>query len=57
MRIFVVALSLLAVSCGGGAPAAPSAASASAVAPFASAHFVFFYTTLDSKNIEVIARG
>jgi len=57
LRIFVVALSLLAVSCGGGAPAAPSAAGASAVAPFASAHFVFFYTTLDSKNIEVIARA
>jgi hypothetical protein len=53
-------LSLLAVSCGGGGPATPSmsASGASAVvAPFASAHFVFFYTTLDSANIEVIARA
>ena len=58
MKSFVAAVSLLAVACG--APAAPSASASSAsavAAPFASAHFVFFYTTLDSRNIEVIARA
>ena len=53
-------LAALAVSCGGSTPSAPSPSpsGASAVAaPFVSAHFVFFYTTLDSANIEVIARA
>jgi hypothetical protein len=60
VRAFVAALSLVVASCGGPSPAAPSASASGAspvAAPFASAHFVFFYTTLDSQNIEVIARA
>jgi hypothetical protein len=48
------ALALLASSCGSAAaPAAPSPAAA----PYTSAHFTFFYTALDSANIDAIARA
>ena len=59
-RLAAAVLAALAVSCGGSTPSTPSPSSSgafTAAALFASAHFVSFYTTLDSKNIEVIARA
>ena len=60
VRTFVAAVALLTASCGGGVPVAPSPSSFGAsvvAAPLVSAHFVFFYTTLDRANIDVIARA
>ena len=60
MRGRLCALGVLLLSACGGSPSTPSSASVAATAvaaPFVSAHFTFFYTTLDSVNIDAIARG
>ena len=55
--LLAAALSAATLSCGGSA-AAPSPLAAQAVAPpFVSAHFTFFYTTLDTANIGAVAQA